>query len=583
MPPDTVRILLERNVPVPMSDGTVLMSDVYRPDDVERHPVLLQRTPYDKTFFPFTWAALDPTKLATAGYAVVIQDVRGRYVSGGDFYPYRNEAADGADTVSWAAGQPWSRGDVAMYGISYMGQAQWLAASARPAALRAIATATSPNDAQLDLIRRGGALHLGVLSAWTMNSIAPHALLRLAGSGLDIGAELAGLVDDMDALDDRVRQLPLVPFAPLQRAGGLLPMFDEEVLDEVRSERHEEMSSSGRHGDITVPALLLAGWYDLCLQPDLDHFTAMRSSGGSDEARRLTRIVIGPWAHAGFTGTVGGLDFGVRAGGLLLDLREDLGGLHRRWFDARLRGLPAGISTGIDDEPPVKLFVMGRNRWRYEDEWPLSRAVTERWHPYADGSLRREPPPGDGPPCFVTLDPDDPVPTTGGTILMAAKYPRGPVEQSGVEARPDVLVFTSEPMTAEYEVTGRVRFVGWLAAETPDTDLVVKLCDVSPDGSSYNVVDGIRRLRFRDSLSAPVAATPGEVYRLEVDLWSTSHVVLPGHRLRLQVAVSDFPRYDRCPGSGEGSATATQVLPQRNRLFCDAGRPSHLELPVIPA
>ena len=572
------RVVLERDVEVPMRDGTVLAADVYRPDDGEDHPVLVQRTPYDKTFYPFTWGgSLDPTKMAVSGYAVVIQDVRGRWGSEGEYYPYTNEADDGYDTIEWAAVQPWSNGDVGTYGISYMGLSQWLAASTRPPALRAMATVTSPNDAKLDLIQRGGALHLGVLAYWT-TSIGLHELVRSRGGSPEFLADFLGLVDDIDQLDQRVRQLPLLPFEPLRRAGGLVPMFDDEVRDEVPTDRHLGMGAAHRHGDVAVPVLQLAGWYDLCLQPDLDHFTAMRGTAATEDARRLTRLVVTPWAHAAYAGTVGELDFGFRASGLLLDLREDLTALHRRWFDARLRGK----ATGIDDEAPVKLFVMGRNRWRDEDEWPLQRARAERWHVQADGGLTREPPPANAPPGIFTLDPDDPVPTTGGTLLMTAKYQRGPVHQAHVEARPDVLVYTSAPVTEDYEVTGRVTFVAHVAAETTDTDVVVKLCDVHPDGRSYNVVDGIRRLRFRDSLTDPTPAVAGETYRVEVDLWSTSHVFLPEHRLRILVTASDFPRYDRCPGTGEGSATATRVLPQRNRLFCDAARPSYVELPHVP-
>jgi hypothetical protein len=274
---------------------------------------------------------------------------------------------------------------------------------------------------------------------------------------------------------------------------------------------------------------------------------------------------------------VGDIDFGFRVAGVLLDLREDMTALHKRWFDARLRGIP----TGIDDEPPVKLFVMGRNRWRSEDEWPLKRARPERWHVHGDGTLSPRAP-ADASPSVFSLDPEHPVPTVGGNILMKQSYVRGPVEQTRVEQHPDVLTFTSEPMTAEMEATGRVRFTCWVAADTVDTDVVARLCDVHPDGRSYNIVDGILRLRFRNGLASPTPLTPGEVVQAEVDLWSTSHVFLAGHRLRLQVRASDFPRYDRCPGTGESSATAKQILPQRNLLFHDPQRPSHLTLEVVP-
>ena len=208
-----------------------------------------------------------------------------------------------------------------------------------------------------------------------------------------------------------------------------MPLFEDDARAEAREQRHELMSSSHRHDRIEVPALQLAGWYDLCLQPDLDHFTAMRERAATHEARRLTRILVGRWAHAGFAGTVGMLDFGMRATGIPLDLREDLTGLHRRWFDARLRGQ----RTGIDDEPPVRLFVMGRNRWRGEDEWPLRRARGQSWYPTAGGGRSRAAPaappggPGTAEPAVFTLDPDDPVPTTGGTLLMHPAHLRGPV------------------------------------------------------------------------------------------------------------------------------------------------------------
>jgi len=572
----TDRILLERDVPCTLPDGTVLMSDVYRRDDGERYPVLLQRTPYDKTFFPFSWMIADPTKLAQFGYTVVIQDVRGRFQSQGNYVPHAHEAQDGYDAVAWAASQPWSDGNVAMYGASYMGAAQWLAATKQPPALKAIAPATSSGDLSDQQIRRGGAIQTGLALSWGLAAV-PHELIRMYGVSPELFRELPAAVDDIDDLDRWMRHLPLLPFPPMERAPSLGAWL-AEALREERTEFHDRVSTSGSHAPITVPALEIAGWYDLLLQPELDHFMEMKSSCESDDARRLTRIVVGPWAHAAFAGNVGELDFGFRASSILLDLREDLTALHRRWFDARLKG----IRNGIDDEAPVKLFVMGRNRWRDEDAWPLARAKSERWHLNGGGALSPRPPERAEPSVF-TLDPDDPVPTHGGSLLMPGKYIRGPREQAAIEARPDVLTFTSEPLDAELEVTGRVRFNAWVATETVDSDVVARLCDVWPDGSSYNVVDGIQRLRFRAGLYDPKPMTPGEPVEVSVDLWSTSHVFGAGHRLRLQVCASDFPRYDRCPGSGESSTVAKRVLPQRNTLFHDPERPSFVELPVVPS
>jgi putative CocE/NonD family hydrolase len=330
-----------------------------------------------------------------------------------------------------------------------------------------------------------------------------------------------------------------------------------------------------------VPALIFAGWYDLFLQPNLDLYTALKDAAATDQARQLTRLIVGPWSHGTPNSTVGELDMGFRASPLLLDLRENLTRLQQRWFDARL----LGKATRIDEEPPVRIFVMGVNRWRDEQEWPPGGRVEQHWHLQSGGGGEAGrlglAAPADSEPAAFHLDPEDPVPTWGGALLMAGKYLRGPVDQTRTESRPDVLLFTSEPLLDPLQVIGRITLVAWVAAKTADTDLVGRLCDVHPNGRSYNIADGILRLRFRDGLDRARLLTPGEVYRVEVDLWSTAHVFLAGHRLRLQVCASDFPRYDRNPGTGQTSADVDRILPQRNLLFHDPERPSHLVLPVV--
>jgi uncharacterized protein len=572
------RVLVERDVPCRARDGTVLATDVFRPDDDARHPVLLQRTPYDKGYQPFTWATANPLLLADAGYAVAIQDVRGRYASGGEYADvYAAEEADGADAVGWAAEQPWSNGVVGMYGMSYMGQAAWLAAASGPPALRAIATATAPNDLLEDHLRRGGALQLGLLAMWSLIAIAPNELRRRIVADPAMLGEVPALVDDIDALDERVERVPLVPFAPLdERAGGMAPWFSRLAGEEVRGPQHDAMSVSHRHDQVTAPGLQIAGWYDVLLAGDLSRFVAMRREAGSAEARRRSRLIVGPWAHASFLSSVGELEFGVRANGISLDLREDLTSLHRRWFDQRLRG----TDTGIDDEAPVRLFVMGRNRWQDADDWPPRGRREAPWYLQPGGGLEPRAPGGGDVTSAYRLDPERPVRTHGGNILLSGKYIRGPLEQGPTERHPDVVLFTSAPLHRELEVIGPVRLVAWVATATPDSDLVARLCDVDPAGRSYNVVDGILRLRFRESLRAPKPMPIGEPVRVEVDLWATAHVFAPGHRLRLHVCASDFPRYDRCAGTGESAAAAARVAPQRNEIFHEPARPSHLLLPV---
>jgi putative CocE/NonD family hydrolase len=573
----TARVVLERGVAVPMRDGVVLRADVYRPDDADTHPVLVTRTPYDATM-PFNaFSALDGPTMATRGYAVVIQDVRGRFASEGDYETYVAEAEDGYDTVQWAAEQSWSDGNVGMFGISYMAQCQLLAASKHPPALKAIAPIQSPDSTTGGDRYRSGAMSLGVLASWAVGAIVPAEVLRRAQKDPNLLAEFPRAIDDLDNLDEYMGRLPLVPFPPIdERAGGISPQFDMSV----RYQFHPPIRRF-KPSDIGVPALVMAGWHDLFLQPDLDLYTSLKEIAATDDARRLTRLVVGPWSHGMFNPTVGEVDMGFRASSLMLDLRENMTKLQQRWFDARLRGK----DSRIDAEPPVRIFVMGVNRWRDEQAWPPPGATAQKWHlhggPARDSGGLGEPGPAESEPSEFRLDPDDPVPTHGGALLMAAKYIRGPVDQARTEARPDVLLFTSERLSQPLQVIGRVTLVAWVASQTADTDVVARLCDVHPDGRSYNLMDGILRLRFREGLDQEKLLTPGEVYRVEVDLWSTAHVFLAGHRLRLQVCASDFPRYDRNPGTGQTSADVDRVLPQSNLLFHDPSRPSHLVLPVV--
>jgi uncharacterized protein len=567
-----VAIRVERGVPAAMRDGCTLVADIYRPDDVERHPVLVQRTPYDRTLIGNVASDIDPIKMSMAGYVVVSQDVRGRFDSEGEFESYSNEASDGHDTVQWAAEQPWSDGNVGMFGLSYMAQCALLAASTRPPALRAIAILESPDNATGGDRYRGGALSLGMLASWAMQTIVPAAVLRAARSDPSRYAEIPGVVDDIDLLDEHMRRLPLVPFPPIDSRGvDPARQFDRTVTYDFFPPVPRFQPS-----DIAVPALVIAGWHDVFLQPDLDLYNDLRQRGSTEDVRHLTRLAIGPWSHGTPASIVGQADYGFRASPLFLDLKEDFSKLHQRWFDARMRGR----DSGIDGEAPVRVFAMGVNRWRDEQEWPPARAVEQTWHLHGDGGLDPAAPAEVAASTF-RLDPDNPVPTVGGATLMNGKYLRGPVDQVRVEERDDVLRFTSGVRQEPLEVTGRVRLVAWVASETPDTDVVARLCDVHPDGGSFHVCDGILRLRFRESITHPSLLEPGEVYRVEVDLWSTAHVFLPGHRLRLQVRASDFPRYDRNPGTGQTSAEVDRILPQRNLLFHDPQRASHLVLPVI--
>lgn len=573
-------VTVEKNLAARMADGTVLRADLYRPAAGGCHPVLLQRTPYNKELLPLTALTLDPLRAAAAGYNVVIQDVRGRWASdGGPFFLYRDEGGDGRDSVEWAALASWSDGNVGAYGVSYMGGAAWHAGASGHPALRALSPTTAPNDFWVDHLWRGGALNWGLLVAWSLQAIGPAALLHAHKGAGTLAASLLRLADDIDAFEERVRALPLRGFAPARPEDDrFLPFFHEVLRHPVPDAWTDSLLVARSHSRVRVPALVIAGWHDVMLDGDLEHFRAMKREAATPEARRATRIVIGPWSHGAFLPTVGDLDFGVRASGLLLDLKEDLTSLQLRWFDRWLKGR----HNGVDEEAPVRIFVQGLNRWRDETSWPLARARPTPLYLRADRALSWQAPAAAEAADRYAYDPADPCPTCGGSLLMPAAYRRGPVDQAPLLSRADVLAYTGPVLERDLEVTGPVTFTLFAASSARDTDWVAKLCDVHPDGRTFNVTDGVLRASYRESLTQRRALPPDAVVRYEIRLQPTSMVFRAGHRLRVLVTSSDFPRYDRNPNTGELGLEATGFAVAQQRVFHDADRASHLVLPIVP-
>ncbi|HEX7290084.1 MAG TPA: CocE/NonD family hydrolase [Conexibacter sp.] len=533
------------DVPARMRDGTVLRANVYRPDGDGPWPVLLKRTPYSKDdHHGAVWEGLDPLEASRRGFMVVVQDVRGRFASDGVFEAYRWEREDGYDTVEWAARLPGANGRVGMYSGSYCGNTQWLAAADAPPSLAAISPALTWSDPTDGLLSRGGAVELGLALRWALEN-GWDTLGRL---GLDEAERLrrtVGVVREWDRIvEDGYRELPLGAAAErwgLPDLGGLAAIGRSEVADRCRvTDLYER---------VRVPSLHTAGWYDIFAQGTLDNFAAMAAAG------RDARLIVGPWSHHLFRDPVGELCFG-------LDSWRDGAPLSGDWGDLQLTWLRSHLAPGARvelPERPVRIFVMGRNAWREESGWPLARAREQRWFLHADGSLAATAPDADAPPSAFAHDPADPVPTTGGNGELTPAFPNGPAAQGAVEARPDVLVFTSEPLQHELEVTGRVRVVLHGHGSAAAADWVARLCDVHPDGRSYNVCDGIVR----------IAEGADELRRIEIDLWSTSNAFLPGHRLRVHVAGSSFPRWDR------------NLAPGRQHVHHAAEWPSWIELPVV--
>lgn len=573
-------IKVEKNVPAHMRDGVTLYADVYRPDAPGRFPVILLRLPYGKEMAEVFG---DHEYFPARGYVVVIQDCRGRFSSEGEFYPLIYEAFDGYDTVEWAASLPYSSGAVGTQGQSYLGATQYLLAPTRPPHLRcAFPVSAAADFHQSWVYHTGGAFSLG----WQV----PYAIF-LARNTIDrkgikehlwpkIRPDLLRSINFGNPLTpEAYARLPLMYWADLLQE--VAPYLCDYLTHPDDGPYWWAINVERQHRHINIPMYHVSSWYDIFLRDAFVHFNGLRARAMTPEARGGQKLLIGPWAHlfpytTPTTGGTGDIDFGPNA---FIDLHE----IQLRWFDYWLKG----IDTGIAEEPPIRLFVMGINQWRDEYEWPLART---RYTPYyfhsqgkanslaGDGTLSWEPP-GEEPADHYRYDPADPVPTRGGNTLI---LPVGVQDQREVERRPDVLVYTGQVLEKPLEVTGPLTVVLYASSSAPDTDFTAKLVDVRPDGYAQNIADGILRARYRESLTHPTLLSPGQVYEFRIDLWATSHVFLPGHRIRVEISSSNFPRFDRNLNTGGEQATGTQFQVAEQTVFHTRRWCSHILLPVIP-
>jgi putative CocE/NonD family hydrolase len=560
-------IVLENRVPIPMRDGVVLYADVYRPAGNERHPVLVSRTPYSTERFPAAYEA--GVYFSRRGYAYVFQDVRGRHESDGRWEPFRDDERDGYDTVEWAAKQPWSDGKVAMQGGSYLGQNQWRAAQAAPPSLVTIFPSVASTSIYHDWITLNGAWRLSFNFGW--GPVRQESRI-MQNPGVHT-------VEGLHAIHyDEVQQhLPLHTMQEV--VGRRAKFYDDWLANPDYNEYWKPLNVEEVFAKIAVPVHTFGGWFDIFSQGTLRGYVGMSTKGPTERIRRGSNIVIGAWGH-GSSQKTGDIDFGAAA-------HVNELALQLRWYDYWLKG----IDNGLAAEPPVKLFLMGRNEWVFENEYPVARtdyrplyfasggnANTDR----GDGRLTWNKPSGSSTADRFRYDPNDPVPSVGGNNCCGTPTPAGPRDQRTIESRRDVLVYTSEPLAQELEVTGPVKVVLHASSNVPDTDFVAKLVDVYPDGTSYNMAEGIVRARYRDGVAAPSPLTQDKVYRFEIDLVGTSVAFLKGHRLRVHVTSSHFPQFDRNPNTGVRFGTTKEVRVAEQTVFHDAERPSHILLPVIP-
>ncbi len=577
------RIIVEKNVAATMRDGTILRVNVYRPAEGGPFPVALTRLPYGKDF-ALASAVLDPLRLAGAGYIVVIQDVRGRYTSDGDWRPFEQEFEDGYDTVEWAARLPDADGQVAMWGLSYFGMTQWQAAVTQPPALRALTPAITWGEYRNGTIFRGGAREWGLGLSWPQTALAPDSLLRAYGSDpAALMRQVGALVGQIDRIPETYAHLPLTEIAD---PSGVTGFATKWLRTPLHDPFWDTLRIDGRYDEVALPTLHLGGWYDCFLGETIRQYVAMRERAEA-KGTRAPRLIVGPWTHGMFANVVGEIDFGMASNGAFRGGRGDLTTLHQRWFDATLKGDEAGLAT----EPTVQLFVMGENRWRTYDTWPVPGAQEERWFlasgghantRYGDGTLGRTPATGAAADTFA-YDPAAPVSTRGGATLLHPAIPRGAVDQGPNEDRPDLLCYTSAPFTTPYTVIGTVAITLFAASSAPDTDFVARLVDVHPDGRAICVADGIIRASARDSyqagefaFTAPSPIEPERIYEYTIDLWATAITFLPGHRLRVEITSSNFPRWDRNLNTGDDSATTTAMAVAHQRIVHAAAHPSSL-------
>ena len=578
------QVIREPNVMVPMRDGVRLATDVVRPDTPGRFPVIINRGPYGKNSY------LDNTDhsiwfFPRKGYVLLSQDVRGRFESEGEYNPLFQEAQDGYDTVEWAARQPWSNGRVATTGQSYLGATQYTLAGDHP--LPPHLETLMPVSASADF-HQSWVYHTGGAMEWGW--MVPYAILKgrntLARAGReDLLAKMDEYVIEAGNFgqplsDQWYRHLPLRDW--IDRLKEAAPYFHEYFDEELDGPYWWPINMMRQASNVTVPMLHITAWYDIFMEGALNAFQAIQQNGGNELARRNQKLLIGPWAHLRpftqpTTGGAGDIDFGSEAA---IELHDYM----LRWYDYWLKD----IETGIMEDAPVRLFVMGDNRWRDEQEWPLTRTHYNRWYLHSgggantlagDGTLSTLPPEPDEPTDQFTYDPADPAPTMGGNTLI---IDYGVFDQTPAENRPDVLVYTSQALDSDTELTGPIVVTLYAATTAPDTDFTAKLLDVRPDGFAHNLQDGIVRARYRTSAREPSPITPGLVHRYDIDLWSTSHVVKAGHRIRVDISSSNFPRFDRNPNTGAALGVDARLESARQTIHHSAQYPSHITLPVIP-
>ena len=567
----THRIKTRFDVKVPMRDGVNLSTDIYLPDVTGQVPAILVRSPYNNNR---ETNVIDAVYFAERGYAVVLQDARGRWDSEGQWYPFVNEAQDGFDTQEWMGSQPWCDGNIGTMGGSYLAMVQWQAAPLRSRYLKAIVPQVGYSNLYHNWVYTGGAFQLAFNLRW--GAIQMHTRTN----------QLQYLwMPEENHLSTLQWHLPLATMD--EAAGRVSQLWKDWIAHPGYDDYWRSMRPVDEHySEIQVPAYGIGGWFDVFLQSTLNNFMGVNEHG-RPPGKGNQKIVIGPWVHkcgngGRDTGT-GDVEFGEA-------VRIDLRGEHTRWFDYWLKG----IENGVADEPPVNVFVMGANQWRQAGDWPIPGTGYTPYYLHSEGKANSSfgdgvldtSAPGSEPPDRFVYDPEHPVMTVGGSTCCTEEVTpvsMGPRDQQSVEWRPDVLVYTTPPLEEDIEVVGPVKMALYAASTARDTDFTAKLVDVHPNGTAINVAQGIIRARSRDSWEEPTPLEPGRTYEYTIDLWSTANRFLKGHRIRVEVSSSNFPQFDRNPNTGNPFGLDAETQKATQTIFHDRELPSHIVLPIAPA
>jgi len=559
--PTGYEVAIQTNVPVKMRDGVTLIADIYRPKAQGKFPVLLTRTPYNRRD-PMTG-----TFLASHGYVVVLQDTRGRFDSGGEFYPFKNESEDGYDTIEWAAALDASNGMVGMFGGSYVGATQMLAAIAKPPHLKAIFPYVTASEYYDGWTYQNGAWMQAFSSTWT-TGLAQDTLRRKAAGMSNFG--------------EWMKQLPVEDYKLIGQptVADVAPYFRDWIEHERSDEYWKRWKISDHYSELDIKALHSGGWHDIFLKGSIGNYVAMRKSAATPEARNNQRLLVGPWAHAATSaeGKIGDVTFGKQA---VLDMN----GTIVKWMDYALKD----IKNEFASDSPVRIFVMGENAWRDEKEFPLARTQYTKHYFHSakgantgsgDGALSTKAPGAEKPDTFE-YDPANPLPTVGGRLCCGGTMP-GPFSQQPNESRQDVLVFSTPALERDVEVTGYITVELFAASSAVDTDFTALIADVDSSGYARFLTDGIVRARYRNSTERAELIEPGKAYKYTIDLWATSNVFKAGHRIRVYVSSSNFPRFNRNLNTGEPTMKSTKMVKARQTIYHDAEHPSAIVLPIIP-